>query len=63
MPGPCIHPHVEEVVKGWLQEQRADHHRPFTIMHLESVTRWIAHSNLEKVLQESLAELDSTIRS
>src|SRR6266516_1630333 len=32
-----INPYVEPVVEGWIKEQKDDHHRLFTIMHLDSI--------------------------
>ena len=52
-----INPYVEPVVEGWIKEQKDDHHRLFTIMHLDSIVRWIAEDNLVNELREALAEL------
>ena len=52
-----IHPYVEPVVEGWIKEQQDDHRRQFTIMHLDSMVRWIAESNLVNELRQALAEL------
>lgn len=52
-----IHPYVEPVVEGWIKEQQDDHHRQFTIMHLDSIVRWIAESNLVNELRQALTEL------
>jgi hypothetical protein len=52
-----INPYVEPVVEGWIQEQKDDHHRLFTIMHLDSIVRWIAENNLVNELRQALAQL------
>ena len=52
-----LNPYVEPIVGGWLQEQRKDHRRTFTIMHLDSIVRWIVNNNLISELREVLAEL------
>jgi hypothetical protein len=56
-----LNPYVEPVVDGWLQEQRKDHRRTFTIMHLDSIVRWIVNKNLLNDLREALAELGIAI--
>jgi hypothetical protein len=56
-----LNPYVEPVVDGWLQEQRKDHRRTFTIMHLDSIVRWIVNKNLLSDLREALAELGIAI--
>jgi len=51
-----VNPYVEPVVDGWLQEQRKDHHRSFTIMHLDSIVRWIVDNSLVSELRQALVE-------
>ena len=52
-----INPYVEPVVEGWIKEQRDDHHRLITIMHLDFIVRWVAENNLVSELRQALAEL------
>jgi hypothetical protein len=52
-----LNPHVEPVVRGWLGEQRNDHHRSFEIVHLDAIVKWIIDSRLLSDLREALAEL------
>lgn len=44
-------------MEGWIKEQKDDHHRLFTIIHLDSIVRWIAENNLVNELRQALAEL------
>ena len=52
-----VNSYVEPVIEGWIKEQKDDHHRLFTIMHLDSIVRWIAEDNLVNELRQALAEL------
>jgi len=50
--------YVEPVVKGWLKEQREDHHRSYRMMHLDEIVTWIVRGGLINELRQALAELD-----
>jgi hypothetical protein len=52
-----LNANVEAPVKGWLAEQRRDHSRTFTIMHLDLVVDWIVSKGLINELHRGLAEL------
>ncbi len=52
-----LNQNVEPAVSGWLAEQRIDHNRSFTIMHLDHIVRWIARKGLVNELRVALDEL------
>ena len=41
-----LNTYVEPVVEGWLKEQRLDHGRDFTILHLDALVTWIVDTGL-----------------
>jgi hypothetical protein len=56
-----IHPLTEPLVKGWLEEQKRDHGRTFTIMGLDSIVTWIVDNRLTSELRQVLSELEISI--
>jgi hypothetical protein len=52
---------VEPLVSGWLAEQIADHHRSYSIMHLDSIVDWIMRKGLVNELRSGLTELEIAI--
>lgn len=51
-------PHVEPVMEGWFEEQRRDHRRDITFMHLISWVDWVFKARLVNELRAALAEED-----
>jgi hypothetical protein len=49
-------PHVEPVMDGWFKEQRRDHGRDITFMHLDALVDWIFKVRLVNELKVALAE-------
>ena len=48
--------HVEPVMEGWFEEQRRDHGRNITFMHLDKVVDWIFKVRLVNELRAALDE-------
>ena len=48
--------HVEPVMEGWFKEQRRDHKRDITFMHLDMLVDWIFKIPLVNELRAALAE-------
>ena len=49
-------PHVEPVMEGWFEEQRRDHGRNITFMHLDILVDWIFKARLVNELRAAFAE-------
>jgi hypothetical protein len=56
-----LNPYVEPVVTGWLAEQKRDHNRSITIMHIDRVVKWIVNNGLINELRHALDELQIPI--
>jgi hypothetical protein len=52
-----LNPSVEGPVSGWLDEQRRDHGRSFSIMHLDAIVDWVMRKGLVGELRSALNEL------
>jgi hypothetical protein len=48
--------HVEPVMEGWFEEQRRDHGRDITFMHLDTLVDWIFKVRLVNELRAALDE-------
>ena len=48
--------HVEPVMEGWFEEQRRDHGRDITFMHLDKLVDWIFKVRLVNELMAALDE-------
>lgn len=57
-----IHPMTEPLVEGWLEEQKRDHAREYTIMGLDEIVTWIINRRLTSELREALFELGISIK-
>jgi hypothetical protein len=49
-------PYVEPVMEGWFDEQRRDHGRDITFVHLDKLVDWIFKVRLVNELRAALAE-------
>jgi hypothetical protein len=54
-------PYVEPVMEGWFEEQRKDHRRDITFIHLDTLVDWIFKVRLVNELRAALAEEDIKI--
>jgi hypothetical protein len=56
-----LNPYAEPVVSGWMDEQKRDHNRSITIMHIDRLVKWIVNNSLINELRHALDELQIPI--